>query len=177
MGGINTYSYVAARPVNAIDPSGLIEEGMISDMCNGQPQWLCDAAIKKNRKDSCIVGKFFGRTTDRFVKTNKSLWGTFAPPGMGIITGGAVAEKLGVRTMMQETVGRGIANYAYFATGKVQPPINWSGLARGMGANFFIASLSFEAGAYAGSAISTGINDAYYGASGAYEKCECEGQR
>jgi RHS repeat-associated protein len=173
-GGMSTYSYVGGNPVNAIDPSGLLQEGSMADLCYNQPAWVCKGLIKQRKQSLCAVQKFTGRTNQRFIKTNKDVSGVLAPPGFTLITGASMARAMGTDTLLEATFGRAIANYAYFAAGRVQAPINWVGIGRAASLNFLAVGASYEVGLYAGSAASVGLDDAIYGApAGAYGECGC----
>lgn len=114
---------------------------------------------------------------ERFLETNKTIPGAFAIPGMGILSAGAAANAVGAQTLMQATINQfanGLANFAHVATGTSPPPVNWPGAIRGAALNFVAVSAAFEAGLYAGSAISVGLDDAVYGAPDT-GKCDCAG--
>ncbi|TXI51417.1 MAG: RHS repeat protein [Lysobacter sp.] len=165
-GGASTYGYVSANPLVRTDKLGLVDI-MLELYAAGQ---IDEMPERRN----CDADLFLQKTWNQFLETNQSVPGSLAPPGLGIVSAGRVAQTMGVPTLMEATVGRGLANYAHFAAGTVQPPVNWVGVARGMGANYLYITGAWETGLFIGSGINVGINYAQTGVPEVVEdECGC----
>lgn len=151
--GMNGYFYAANDPISNIDPLGL----------------SCNKALQ-----------FFNQVNQQFVDTNKTLPGVLAPPGIGIITGGAMAQAVGAPTMMgaaTQQVANNVANYAHFAadTGMAAQAVNWAGALKGATLNYLAVSAVWEAGLYVGTAAYEGYSDARYGMpQDSSQNCGCQ---
>ncbi|MBI3377422.1 MAG: RHS repeat-associated core domain-containing protein [Nitrospirae bacterium] len=130
-GGINLYLYVGNNPVNWVDPWGL-----------------------KCKKP------FWSRVGENFWQTNKVIPGALAPAiipgvGMGLLTGGKVAELTGGITLRQWAMlgFRGAALQGVAFTG-LETGIIAAGTAA---TNFALVGLAWETGVGIGSIISAAI--------------------
>lgn len=124
-----------------------------------------------------LCKSYIQRVNEQFAETNDMMPGLLSVPGVTMITAGAMAQTVGVPTLLQAgqaEAARGLANYAHVATGTAPGPVNWAGAFRGAALNAVAVNVVWGAGMYAGSAIYVAGSDAVYGAPSS-QNCGCEG--
>lgn len=155
-GGVNTYSYTVADPVNSIDPYGLEAPGPWTFPAG--PDRNAFIASENQPSDPC----YFHKVNEEWSSTNNILPGKLSFPTLGfwVGAGGAAAKALEVPTINQ-AAGNQLLNW--FVMGKNPVVVNWAGAFKGSILSMLAVTAAYQGGLYAGSMINVGIEDTLYG--------------
>ncbi len=145
--GLNVRAYVGGNPLSYADPSGLKAGGGGTSTSSKE----CECSSSNGNS-------YWTDVWNNFSTTNTSIPGITLPGiapgvGLGIITGGSMAQTLGSVTFLQWATG-GFSTLAGYTTAETLVIITGS-----TAVNFAFATVAYETGVFAGSLINaTRIN-------------------